>query len=287
MKTEILNIKDALARSADWLEKRGIGSARLDAEVLLGDVLGMSRLNLYLAWDKPLKEEEKAKYREFLKRRAEHEPVAYIIGRREFFSREFAVGPGALTPRPETELLVEAALSMMVEGDSLVADVGTGSGVIAVTLALESPNLRVIATDISEAALKWARKNAAKHEVQDRLQFLQCPLLANVEDALDGIISNPPYVAEADRATLDADVLDHEPETALFAGPDGLDTIRQLIPAAAAKLKPGAFLAMEIGAGQANAVCAMLERDGRYEEIERHRDYSGIERIITARRKSA
>lgn len=283
-----LQIKEAMLRSADYLARQGIETARLDAEVLLGNVLRMSRLELYMAWDRPLDEAEKADYRAALKRRAAFEPVAYITGRREFFSLEIEVTPDVLIPRPETELLVERALEIAKECASeapRVADIGTGSGAIAIAMARNDPRLVVEATDISQPALEIARANARRHKVEDRVHLAQASFFNGSSTTLDIVVSNPPYVPERDRPDLPRDVADYEPASALFAGEDGLDAIRQLLALAPERLRPGGAIVFEIGQGQALEVERLLETDGRYESIRIHPDYSDIPRVATARRR--
>jgi release factor glutamine methyltransferase len=317
---ETLIIKDILAKSAQWLAAKGNDTARLDAEVLLAHVLKMRRLDLYMKWDRPLDETEKNAYRDLLKRRAEHEPVAYLTGTREFFSLDFCVTPDVLIPRPETELLVEKALALSgyeegpkakrqlewTPGESAadsqkhaspeealpaapsnpglrIADVGVGSGAIAVALASKLPEAHIVATDVSPTALDMAKKNAEANQV--RVDFRQTSLLDGIAELFDLVVSNPPYIPETDRATLPSDVVRYEPAGALFGGQDGLDVIRQLIPAAADRLKPGGWLLMEIGNGQGKAVLELLESDGRFEEAAIALDYNERERIASARKK--
>lgn len=288
----LLNVKEILGKSARWLEGKGVESARLDAELLLARVLEMSRLDLYLSWDRPVEEREKKEYLALLKRRAEFEPVAYILGRKEFFSLDFKVSPEVLVPRPETELLVERVLELVEEdgeGDRQgapprIADVGTGSGAIAVALAVRLPEARLAATDVSPGALAVALENAKTHGVEDRIDFRGLSFLEGLEGTFDWVVSNPPYVPETDRPDLPPDVVRYEPQGALFSGADGLDAVRALIPQAAASLRPRGWLVLEIGAGQAADVLRLLEEDGNYEPAEVKRDYRGIERIVSARR---
>jgi release factor glutamine methyltransferase len=285
----MLTIRDALARSSEWLAERGTETSRLDAEVLLGHVLGMQRLDLYLAWDRPLSNDEKDRYRECLRRRAAHEPVAYITGTREFYSIAFRVSPSVLIPRPDTEHLVARALEILKtfpsDQSSLVADIGTGSGAIAIAVASHCPSARFIATDISPDALDVARCNAERLGLDNRIRFIEADLLEGVEETFDLVVSNPPYIAETDRPTLAPDVRDFEPSGALFSGPDGLDAIRRLIPAVAERLRPGGWLAMEVGAGQSQLVANLLDVDGRYEPAVIALDYAKIERVVSAKRK--
>lgn len=217
-------------------------------------------------------------------RRATREPVAYLLGRREFYGRPFAVQAGVLIPRPETELLVDVALEWAEAiGAATIADVGTGSGCIAITLALEEPGLSIIATDRSSDALAIAKSNAGVLGAADAIEWREADLLSGIAGPLDLIVSNPPYVPERDRASLSADVRDFEPPQALFAGVDGLDVIRRLIPQAISRLRPGGALIMEVGEGQWPAVTTMLEQAGAA-SVDWHVDLQGIPRIVAAGR---
>jgi release factor glutamine methyltransferase len=223
-----------------------------------------------------------------IRRRASREPVAYITGVREFYGRPFRVTPAVLIPRQETELVVEEALAVLAAyvrpgARPLVADVGTGSGCLAVSLALEHPDARIVATDISADALEVARGNASALGAADRILFRAGPLLAGLDEAPDLIVSNPPYVPEADRPTLAPEVRDFEPDAALFSGLDGLDTIRALVPAASRALAPGGTLVMEFGAGQAPAVTRLVAEAGL--RLDRIRlDLQRIPRVVIASR---
>jgi release factor glutamine methyltransferase len=219
-------------------------------------------------------------------RRAAHEPLAYILGEREFYGRPFAVSRAVLIPRPETELIVEQACRWMAARNvttPTIVDVGTGSGCLAVTLALECPAARLVATDISPDALEVAAANAARHQVADRIRFVRAPLTAGLREEADLVVANPPYVAERDRASLPAEVRDYEPAEALFGGPDGLDVIRALAPSAAQALRPGGRLMLEIGAGQWSAVNAILEHAG-FTGVHVEADLAGIPRTVVAER---
>jgi release factor glutamine methyltransferase len=230
-----------------------------------------------------------------LARRVAREPVAYILRRREFYGRDFSVSPAVLVPRPETELIVDAALARFRRDAAIeVLDVGTGSGCLAVTLALEFPMARLSATDVSAAALGVARENARRHGVLHRIAFQQLSLAADVE-AIDLLVSNPPYAALADAATIPADVRDFEPHVAVFGGADGLDVIRALVGEAANVLaRPGrspaspdgGWLLLECGMGQAAGIERMLAASGLFESIETMRDLQGIPRTVTARRNA-
>ncbi|HYN08399.1 MAG TPA: peptide chain release factor N(5)-glutamine methyltransferase [Vicinamibacterales bacterium] len=221
-------------------------------------------------------------------RRARREPLAYITGEREFYGRAFRVTPDVLIPRPETELLVEQALEQLKEmagtsrpdGEPARAvDVGTGSGCLAITLALEAPASRIVATDVSPAALDVARSNARDLGVPDRIEFRIASLADDFPAAFDLIVANPPYVPEADRASLSPEVREYEPAGALFAGPDGLDVIRALVPSAAAALRPHGVLMMEIGDGQADAVVHLMRMAG-FSQIRLVADLQSIPRVI-------
>lgn len=279
---------EVLVLAADYLRRRGSSSARMDAEVLLAHTLGFTRLDLYVQFDRPLTEKELAPFRDLVRRRARGEPVAYLVGEREFRSRAFAVNPAVLIPRPETELLVEVALESLADTPAgWAVDVGTGSGIIAVSLALEAPAHSVAAVDVSAAALAVARANARRHGVEGAVTWLQGDLLAPVVDAgcfpLTAVVSNPPYVATRDWERLDPTVRDYEPRVALDGGKDGLRIIARLIAESAAHLAPGGFLALEIGAGQQPGVAQLLEEAG-FEQVRWHRDGAGHPRVVLARR---
>ena len=220
------------------------------------------------------------------------EPVAYLLGVREFYGRPFLVTRDVLIPRPETELVVDEALAALAErGTSNVAprlaDVGTGSGCLAITLALEYLSARVAATDVSAAALAVAVENAARLGVEGHIRFRRTPLLGGAADSFDVIVSNPPYISARDAATLAPDVRDYEPELALFAGDDGLAVIRELVPAAERALTPGGWLIMEIGAGQAEGVSRLVLAAADLELVRVTPDLAGIPRVVVARRQAS
>jgi release factor glutamine methyltransferase len=236
--------------------------ATRDAELLLLHTLNLPRTALILDPNRPLTETEQATYNHAIERRATGEPIQYIIGEQEFYGLALRVTPAVLIPRPETELLVEAVLERLPSTQSLrIADIGTGSGAISIALAVHLPHAQLTTLDISPAALAIARQNAATHQVADRIRFLESDLLTAIanEPPFDAIVSNPPYVPETDRATLHPQVRDHEPATALFAGPDGLAIYARLIPQAHAVLPPGGLLALEFGHSQRDALAALLQ----------------------------
>ena len=266
-------VRMALALATAELRDAGCESPRLDAELLLADALGTTRTALHLDPARELAREESDRFAAALARRRAREPLAYVVGRRAFRHVELAVDRRVLVPRPETELLVEVALTL--PRGARVADVGTGSGAVALALKHERPDLTVIATDASEDALAVAQANAERLGLA--IDLRPGDLLTPLDGLpLDAIVSNPPYVA--DRAELPPE-LDHEPPQALFAGPDGLDVLRRLVPAAATR---AAFVALEVGAGQAGAVGRMLRAAGMTPEV--HRDLAGIERVVAGRR---
>lgn len=221
-------------------------------------------------------------------RRAQHEPIAYLTGRREFYGRDFVVSPAVLIPRPETELVVDVASRLVarisrVDRPPHIVDVGTGSGIIAVTLAIAHPTARLTATDVSDAALSIARANAERHGVAGRITFATAALVGDERD-VDLVVSNPPYVARDDAQDLQPEVRLYEPHLALFGGVDGLDVLRALIPAARAALSPGGWLVMEIGAGQAQDVKALVAAQA-LEWQATETDLAGHPRVVIARRR--
>lgn len=298
-------LMDYLRLATAYLERCGSPSARLDAEVLLGHVLGMDRVSLYVNHDRPLETREVDAYREALRARGRGTPVAYITGKKEFLRMTLAVGPDVLIPRPETELLVEAVAGRLRAGDKplVLADVGTGSGAIALGLARALPGARVLAIDVSAAALSVARKNIESHGLEERVRLVQGDLLEPVAEALhgggalpwpwlsgdrllDAVVSNPPYIPARDWDRLPWDVRDHEPRLALDGGPDGLAVYRRLIPQAAALLRPGGLLALEIGHDQERAVRALLDAGGAWDDVQVDKDYAGHPRVVLATRRS-
>lgn len=270
-------VRDALDSAGVAIRASGSETPRLDAELLLAQVLGVRREALFLDPGREVAGPQIRDYQALVRRRAvERAPVAYLVGTRGFRHLELAVDPRALIPRPETELLVEVALDLP-HGARLV-DVGTGSGAIALALADERPDLVITATDLDEDALAVARENAAR--LGSDVTFAAGDLLGAVPGAtFDAVISNPPYIPDGDRPGLPADVRDHEPGRALFAGADGLDVYRRLIPQAAA-VAP--FVAVEVGAGQAQAVGELMRAAG-LASVEAHADLAGIDRVVVGR----
>ena len=258
--------------------------SRVEARLLVQHSLGLEPEQLILRRDAPTPDESR-RVEALVERRLRREPLAYIVGLRWFHGLQFQVGPAVLVPRPETEMLVEWALDRFPADEPVrIADIGSGSGCIAVAIAARRPRARIHATDISEAALDIARANALRHNVADRIDFRSGDLLAALDPALpyDALLSNPPYIPESDRPTLAPEVESYEPSTALFGpGVDGLGVYRRLASCAAPFLKPGGALAVEVGAGQADAVADLFAESG-WTDIHRHRDLAGIERMVVA-----
>jgi release factor glutamine methyltransferase len=275
----------------NYLHTKGISEPRAGAEVLLAHCLHCSRLELYLRHDQPLSEDELSCYKQALKRRLAFEPTQYITGHQEFWSLDFLVSPVVLIPRPETELLVEAVLQHLRQpGQHAVAprilDIGTGSGILAVTLATELSQAEVTAVDRSAEALAMARENARRHGVEPRIGWVLGNLVEflGAQAEFDVIVSNPPYVPTAEWERLPPDIKNFEPRLALDGGPDGLKVIRALMPAAAMRLAPGGLLALEVGQGQAEAVSQIMADQRLLTPATIIPDYQRIGRVVLARR---
>jgi release factor glutamine methyltransferase len=267
------SVCDALDSAVIALSAAGCESPRLDAELLLAEALGVDRAVLIADPGRGVDPDAARRFAEHARRRREREPVAYILGRKGFRTIELAVDARVLVPRPETEHVVEAALDLPL--GARVADVGTGSGAIALALKAERPDLVVVGSDSSAGALAVARSNGERLGLG--VEFLLGDLLEPVSGPLDAVISNPPYVAERDWPTLAPEIVRHEPAEALLAGPDGMAVLSRLIPAAAAR---GArFVALEVGEGQAAAVAELMRAAG-YPRVEVRRDLAGIERVV-------
>jgi release factor glutamine methyltransferase len=277
--------------TADYLKQHGSESPRLEAEVLLAHARGCQRIELYTSFGDEADEALRTKFRALVKRRAEGAPVAYLVGHREFYSLDFRVTPDVLIPRPETELLVLALLDLVKatpgEGPVTVADVGTGSGIVAIAAARRAPRVRATALDISPQALTVAGENAQRLGVADRVEFLESDLLAAVPAGrtFDVVASNPPYISTAEMHTLARDVREHEPRLALEAGPTGTEVIERLIPQAAERLVAGGSLLLEISPMLQQRVEALLTAESRLQLEPTMKDLAGLARVARARRK--
>jgi release factor glutamine methyltransferase len=273
---------EVLQATADYFAKHGVESPRLNAELLIAHTLGKKRLDLYLEFDRPLGEEELAKLREPVRQRAQGVPLQHLLGTVEFLGREFKCDRRALIPRPETEQLCEMLVKIAAgkENYGRFLDVGTGSGVIALTLAAQFPSAKVHATDAHADALALARENATLLGLAERVTFHEGDLLDGTPGPFHLIVANLPYVADADEPTL-ARELQHDPRTALFGGPRGTEIIERLIADASPHFAPGGMLALEIGAGQADYLVEKLRAAG-YHDIETKADYQGHQRFIFA-----
>lgn len=287
MTDDVWTVGRLLNWTAEWLGTKGSESPRLDAEVLLAHVRGCPRIMLYTAFDTPVAEADRTRFRELVKRRGGGEPVAYLVGSREFFSLPFRVTPAVLVPRPETEGLVVRSLDICRPlAAPRIIDVGTGSGALAVTLAKHLPRATLLATDISAAALAVAADNARRHGLADRVEFVACDLFADPRAAgpWDVVVSNPPYVREDEFDALPADVRLHEPKQALVAGPSGVEVITRLAAGAAERLVRGGWLVVEVGPAIAAAAVTAVAAVPGLEVGPTLADMAGLPRILQARK---
>ena len=289
-------IGELLKVSAEYLKEKAIDSPRLGAEILLAHQLHLSRVQLYLQYDQPLTEEEVEGYRRLIRRRLNREPVQYITGTQEFWSMEFVVNPSVLIPRPETEVLVEQAVSLRNEKPSLqeegvnLLDLGTGCGALAVALACEFEKALIYASDLSEEALRVAGENAERHRVMDRIRFRSGDLFtpfAGEAIRFNLILSNPPYIPADAFETLSPEVRDHEPRSALDGRDQGMHYIARILREAAGYLVPGGWILMEMDPEQTLQAMGILEATGEFAEHRRIQDYSHRYRAVMARKKLA
>jgi release factor glutamine methyltransferase len=291
---ESWTIQKLLSWVTEYFTGKGIDSPRLSAEWLLCYVLGIKRIELYTQFNKVVGQEQLSQLHELVKRAGAHEPIAYITGKKEFYSLEFEITKDCLIPRPETELLVERAIEFLRtrNGEQFICDLCTGSGCVAVAIARNRANCRIVATDISDAALAIAEKNIARHGLMNRIKLLQGdlfePVIAGLGPAkFDLIVCNPPYVSEPEYEKLAPNVKDFEPKSALTAGKDGLDIIKKIIADANQHLKPTGTLMLEIGNEQGNAVQKLLETAGYFGDVKIDKDYSNLDRLALAVTKPA
>lgn len=280
--SEKKTVLEVLQSTTGYFQKHQIENPRLNAEHLLAHVLGKTRMDLYLEFERNLSEAELAPVRELVKRRREGEPLQHLLGTVEFCSQAFAIDKRALVPRPETEELVELLIAECgLRNAQRIVDVGTGSGVIALSLAKKFPQAEVFAVDISDDALSLAKENAARLGLSDRVRFQKGDLLGNWPERFDLIVANLPYVPMQDRHLLAPEVR-YDPEVALFAGPIGDELVRRLIEIAPSHLNPGGLVALEIGINQDESLTEFL-RQKNFNDIQSKKDYSGISRFLLAR----
>lgn len=287
-----MTLGDLRRQGLELLRKAKLDNHENEAIWLLEHALGVSRTHLHCEPDRRIGRQEAERALELLTRRARREPLQYLVGTQEFRGLEFVVTPAVLIPRVDTEVLVEEALRVVkAMEESVVADVGTGTGCIAISVALASPRSPVWATDLSAVALEVAQANCRRHQVDDRVTCLEGdliePLRANgLEGQIDLVLSNPPYIADGEWNGLQPEVSRFEPRLALAGGPDGLAVHRRLVRAAPFFLRPGGWLLMEVGAGQAEAVARLLAAHGAYESIRVRRDRAEVERVVSARTRN-
>lgn len=287
-----VTLKSVLKEAIDMLSLNGIEQARLEAELLLAHVLDMRKEDLIIRPDQELADSQEDNFLHLVERRCRKEPLAYIVGFREFWSLEFKVNSKVLIPRPETEGMIEHLLNLAGEDaggqPTRILDIGTGSGILAIVAALEFPKAQVTAVDNSGDALEVAQENALRHQVADRIEFLRMDLMRDwslpQKDLYDYILSNPPYIASDELEQLMPDVRDYEPRAALDGGPDGLACYRKIIAHAFLCLKPGSHLIFEVGDDQAGSVRKIFEVHGSWDKIEIVQDLSGRDRVVSARR---
>lgn len=281
-------VRKVLEWTTQHLQKHGSETPRLDAEVLLAHARKCRRIGLYTDYDQPLSDAVRAQMRELVQRRANAEPVAYLVGHREFFSLDFAVTADVLIPRPDTETLVLEVISLVKgKAGARVLDLCTGSGCIAISVAKNCGAVKVTATDVSAAALAVARKNVETHQVGDRVELVSGDLFAAVPAGatFDVIASNPPYIPAAEIETLAGDVRRHEPRLALDGGGDGLDLLRRILAEGPRHLVPGGWLLVEFSPEQSARLCELARGVSEYDEVRVQNDLAGQARVLLARRK--
>lgn len=279
-----MTVLELIQNTTAFLQRKGVESPRLSIEYLLAEALGKRRLDLYLDYDQGLPEQILKPLRDKVRRRSEGEPLQHLLGSWEFYGRRFKTDRRALIPRPETERLAELTLKQVptdtLPGTRLV-DIGTGSGVLAITLALERPSLEILAIDISAETLALAQENAIVHGVSEHIKWLQTDLLGAADTDLNFVVANLPYIPTAEIDQLSREV-QHDPRLALDGGTDGLEVIRRLITEAPPHLKPGARILLEIGVSQASQVAEVFELQ-KYSDIWVEKDYQGVERFVSAK----
>ncbi|HIF00012.1 MAG: peptide chain release factor N(5)-glutamine methyltransferase [Fuerstiella sp.] len=285
---DVWTVQRILQWTADFLRQKEVESPRLEAELLLAHARKCQRIRLYTDFETPLADDERARMREFVKRRAGREPLAYITGHKEFYGRDFAVGSGVLVPRPETETLIDVSLEHISKDHAVnVCEVGFGSGCIAVTLAKQCSSVSVLATDVARQAMKFATENVASHEVGHQVTLYEgdgfSPLPRETAGRFDGIVSNPPYIREDEMATLSPEVAVHEPREALVSGADGLVLARRLIAEACDWLTEDGWMVLEVDPAQCETVAELFSAAG-FAKTAIHQDLSGNDRVVSAER---
>jgi release factor glutamine methyltransferase len=281
--------------STDYLEQKGVDNPRLDAEVLLSHLLGIERVEIYLNPERSLNQTRFSDFKSLIRKRGQRKPLQYLVGKQEFWSLDFKINEDVLIPRPETEILIEEAVRIMSKESSSISrhrilDMGTGCGVIAVSLAKELESAWILATDISRSALGIARENAARHQVRERILFLGADLFNPLREnhfCFNLIVSNPPYIPSGGFNQLEPEIRDFEPRQALNGGEEGLEFLREIAKQADKFLLPAGWLLLEVGEGQAEKVTGFLKESGRYRTPMIIKDYADRQRVVRAQIKSA
>lgn len=286
VRPDVWTVQRILQWTIGFLKDKGVESPRLEAELLLAHARKCPRIRLYTDFENEVSEEERGRMREYVQRRSKREPLAYIVGSREFYGRAFELRPGVLIPRPETETLIDVCLEQLPKDQPLrLVEVGVGSGCISVTLARQRTLAHVIGTDVSAVAVEISTANSERHEVSDRVRILPgdclAPIIATGERGFDAIVSNPPYIRNDERTILAPEIVDHEPAEALFSGEDGLDVTRRLIQDSFDLLRPGGFLAIELDPKQCEEASRLLTERG-FEQVQVVKDLNGAERVVLA-----
>lgn len=286
---DVWTVQRILQWTTSFLKQKEVESPRLESELLLAHARNCQRIRLYTDFETPLTDDERNKMREYVRRRANREPLAYITGKREFYGRDFRVGSGVLVPRPDTETLIDVCLDRMAKDQPVSAcEIGFGSGCISITLAKQRPQLKIIASDISTEAMSFAKDNVELHEMANQVQLVLGngfePIAAADAGLFDGIVSNPPYIRNDEMSELPPEVKNYEPATALASGEDGLSLIRELISQAGSHLKPGGWMALELDPSQSDEAAELFTKAG-FEDACIHNDLSGQDRVVSAKWK--
>ena len=284
----MITVLEAINLSTHYLNEKGVESPRTNAEFLLADILQCKRLNLYLSFDRPLSEIELQKYRELIKRRGKFEPLQYIIGKVEFYGLDLKVNPSVLIPRPETELLVENVLNQFPKEQKLIIlDIGSGSGNIAIALAVNLPSSKIVSTDVSEEALLVAKENSERHNVSERIKFVKHNILKNDLSnfpMFDVVVSNPPYVSKESYLTLQKEIKNFEPAVAVTDNKDGFTFYREISSKVSVKLKENGKLFFEVAQGQSEEIIEIMTQNN-FRNIRVIKDYQNIDRVLFGEKK--